>query len=55
MKIKTHVFINNAVSELLLFNANAAIFSYMYIMAPREQVNFQWDDDEDRFVLDHHS
>ena len=33
------------VSEWLLFNANSAIF----------QLNFQWDDDEVRFVLDQHA
>ena len=32
-------------SEWLLFNANSAI-------SWREQVNFQWDDDDVRFVLD---
>jgi hypothetical protein len=32
----------------LLFNANSAIFQ-------REQVNFQWDDDDVRFVLDTHA
>ena len=34
-------------SEWLLFNANSAI-------SWREQVNFQWKDDEIRFVLDQH-
>ena len=37
-----------SVSEWLLVNANSAILSY--IMA-RKQVNFQWDDDDVRFVL----
>jgi hypothetical protein len=34
--------------DWLLFNANSAI-------SWREQVNFQWDDDEVRFVLDQHN
>jgi hypothetical protein len=41
------------VSEWLLFNANSAIFSTA--MSWREQVNFQWDDDEVRLVLDQHA
>jgi stringent starvation protein B len=36
----------------LLFNANSAIFS---AISWSEQVNFQWDDDEVRFVLDQHT
>jgi len=40
------------VSEWLLFNAsNSAISAW----SRREQVNFQWDDDEVRFVLDQHN
>ena len=39
------------VSELLLFNANSAFFSY--IMAWTS--NYQWDDDEVRFVLGQHA
>ena len=39
----------NGVSERLLFDANSAFFSY--INKWREQVNFQWNDDEVRFVL----
>ena len=39
----------NERSEWLLFDANAAIFS---AISWREQVNFQWDDDEVVFVLD---
>ena len=35
-------------SEWLLFNSNSVIFQ-LY------QVNFQWDDDEVRFVLDQHA
>ena len=35
-------------SEWLLFNESLAI-------SWREQVNFQWDDDEVRFVLDQHA
>jgi hypothetical protein len=35
-----------------LFNANSAIFS---AISWREQVNFQWDNDEVRFVLDQHA
>jgi hypothetical protein len=34
-----------------MFNANSAIFS---AISWQEQVNFQWDDDEIRFVLDQH-
>jgi hypothetical protein len=40
------------VSGWLLFNANSAIFSAMLW---REQVNYQWDDDGVRFVLDQHA
>jgi len=36
------------VNEWLLFNTNSAISWW-------EQVNFQWDDDEVRFILDQHS
>jgi hypothetical protein len=36
----------------VLFNANSAIFS---AISWREQVNFQWDDDEVRFVLEQHA
>ena len=39
------------VSEWLLFNSNSAIFQLYY----GEQVNFQCDDDEVRFVLDQHA
>ena len=39
------------VSEWLLFNANSAIFQLSW----REQVNFEWDDDEVRFVLHQHA
>ena len=39
-------------SEWLLFNANSAICS---AISWREQVNFQWDDDEVHFVLDQHA
>ena len=35
----------------LLFNANSAMFA---AISWREQVSFQWDDDELRFVLDQH-
>ena len=35
-------------SEWVLFNANSAI-------SWREQVNYQWNDDEVRFVLDQHA
>ena len=34
-----------------MFNANVAIFS---AISWREPINFQWDDDEIRFVLDQH-
>jgi hypothetical protein len=43
-----HLDQSKGVSEWLLFNANSAILW-------REQVNFQWDDDEVRFVLDQHA
>jgi len=36
----------------LLFNANSEIFP---AISWREQVNFQWDDDEVCFVLDQHA
>jgi hypothetical protein len=39
------------VIEWLLFSANSAIFQLSW----REQVNFQWNDDEVRFVLDQHT
>ena len=39
------------VIEWLLFNANSAIFQLYH---GREQVNFQWNDDEVRFVLYQH-
>ena len=35
-----------------MLNANSAFFS---AISWREQVNFQWDDDEVRFVLDQHA
>jgi hypothetical protein len=46
--------LNNIWEHILnmLFNANSAIFS---AMPWREQVNFQWDDDEVRFELDQHT
>jgi hypothetical protein len=40
------------VREWLSFNANSAIF---LAISWREQVNFQWDDDEVRFALDQHA
>jgi hypothetical protein len=39
------------VSAWLLFNAN----SYICQLYHDESVNFQWDDDEVRFVLDQHT
>ena len=39
------------VSKWLLFNANSAIF---YCHGENKLINFQWDDDEVRFVLDQH-
>ena len=39
--------------EWLLFNANLAIFQ-LHCISWWEEVNFQWDDDEVRFVLDQH-
>ena len=44
--------VNEWVSEWLLLIANSAIFS---AMSWREPVNFQWDDDDVRFVLDQHA
>ena len=35
--------------RVILFNTNSAIYS---AISGREQVNFQWDDDDVRFVLD---
>ena len=35
-------------NEWLLFDANSAFFSYIMV----RKNNFQWDDDEVRFVLD---
>ena len=40
------------ISEWLLFNANSAIFQLYH---GENKVNFQWDDDEVRFVLDQHA
>ena len=37
---------------MILFNANSAIFPAIWW---QEQVNFQWDDDEIRFVLNQHA
>ena len=42
------IYLRFPVSEWFLFNANSAI-------SWREQVNFQWDDDGVRFVLDQHA
>jgi hypothetical protein len=39
-------------SEWLLLSANSAIY---LAISWREQVNFQWDDDEVCFVLDQHA
>ena len=39
-------------SEWLLLTPNQQLFSYI---SWQEQVNFQWDDDEVRFVLDQHA
>ena len=39
-------------SEWVLFDANSAIFPAIFW---REQVNFQWADDDVRFVLDQHT
>jgi hypothetical protein len=36
----------------LFFNANSTNFS---AISWREQINFQWDNDEVRFVLDQHA
>ena len=43
---------NISVSEWLLFNADSATLS---AISWREQVKFQWDVDEVRFVLDQHA
>jgi len=40
------------VSEWLLFNANSVI---LQLLSWQEKVNFQWDDEEVRFVLDQHA
>jgi hypothetical protein len=40
------------VSEWLLFNANSAI---VQVYHGENKVNFQWDDDEVRFVLDQYA
>jgi hypothetical protein len=45
----TSLWHDNIVSEWLLFNANSSAMSW------REQINFQWDDDEVCFVLDQHA
>ena len=42
----------DGVSERLLFNANSAIFQLYH---GKDKLNFQWDDDEVRFVLDQHT
>ena len=39
-------------SEWLLFNANSAI---VQVYHGENKVNFQWDDDEVRFVLDQYA
>ena len=39
-------------SEWLLFNANSTILQLFH---GRQQINYQWDDDEARFVLDQHT
>jgi hypothetical protein len=46
-----HIWLTTIVSDWLLFNGNSAIFS----MSWWKQVNFQWDDDEVRLVLDQHA
>ena len=43
--------IHITLNEWLLFNANSAIL----LLSWPEQVNFQWNDDEVRFVLDQHA
>jgi hypothetical protein len=43
---------SNKSSEWLLFNAKSAMFSAIWW---REQVNFQWEDDEVCFVLEQHA
>jgi hypothetical protein len=45
-------FYQTVVSRWLFLNANSAIFS---AISWREQVNFQWDDDDVWFVLDQHA
>ena len=42
----------DGVSEWLLLNANSAIFQLYH---GKDKLNFQWDDDEVRFVLDQHT
>jgi hypothetical protein len=43
--------------EWLLFHVNQAILwrDFFFAILWREQVNFQWNDDEVRFVLDQHA
>jgi hypothetical protein len=48
----------NIVSDWLLFKANSAIFQLSNVQLQRsaiQQVNFQCDDDEIRFVPDQHA
>jgi hypothetical protein len=47
-----YIFEAGTVSELLLFNTNSVI---LHAISWGEQVNFLWDDDEVRFVLDQHA
>ena len=47
--ITGEIFINSNSEWVIVVNANSAILSW------HEQVNFQWDDDEVRFVLDQHA
>jgi hypothetical protein len=52
-----HIWTNTSqewVNEWLLLNTSSAVFSATCI-SWRKQVNFQWDDDEVRFVLDLHA
>ena len=44
--------LKNKVSEWLLFNANSEIFQ---LYRGENTVNFQWDYDEVRLVLDQHA
>jgi anti-anti-sigma regulatory factor len=47
-------YVSEWVSEWLLFNPNSLLINFSAV-SWREQVNFQWNDVEVRFVLDQHA